>query len=368
MNVALRLARRGLGNVWPNPAVGCVLVRHDAEGPEVIGRGWTQPGGRPHAETEALRRAAEAFGADAARGAVAYVSLEPCDHHGETPPCSQALIDAGVGRVVVACQDPDKRVSGAGIQRLSAAGIEVVTGECEAEAQELNAGFFMHCVDGRPLVTFKCGSTLDGKIAAHGGKSQWITGEAARARGHLLRAQNDAIAIGVGTALADDPSLTCRLAGLEDRSPVRVVVDSRMRLPLTSRLVATASDQPTWLITRDDGPADRLGAYRDAGVEAIQVAPDADGRVDLAAGIRELAGRGITRLLVEGGAELGAGLMLAGLVDRLAWFRAPSLLGGDGVSAISPLGLDNPDQAPRFEPVDRISLGEDMLETYARRG
>ncbi len=367
MNVALRLGRRGLGNVWPNPAVGCVLLRFDGDGTKVIGRGWTQPGGRPHAETEALRRATESYGADAVRGAVAFISLEPCDHQGETPPCSQALLDAGVGRAVVACEDPDERVSGAGIRRLRTAGVEVVTGVCEAEAREINAGFFMRCDAGRPLVTLKSATTLDGKIAARGGRSQWITGEAARARAHLLRAQNDAIMVGVGTALADDPSLTCRLEGLEGRSPVRIVIDGRLRLPLTSRLVATAGDQPTWLITRNDGPADRLGAYRDAGVETIQVAPDPDGRVDLAAGLRELAGRGITRLLAEGGAELAAGLLKAGLVDRLAWFRAPSLLGGDGLSAMAALGFDDPGQAPRFEAVDRISLGEDVLETYARR-
>ncbi len=368
MSVALRLARRGLGNVWPNPAVGCVLLRHDTDGPQVIGRGWTQPGGRPHAETEALRRAEEAYGADAARGAIAFVSLEPCDHTGKTPPCSQALLDAGVGRVVVACEDPDKRVAGAGLRRLRDAGVDVVAGVCEPEARELNAGFFMRCIEGRPLVTLKCATTLDGKIAAHGGQSKWITGEAARARGHLMRAQNDAIAVGIGTALADDPDLTCRLWGLEDRSPVRVVIDSRLRLPLTSRLVATSVDRPTWLITRGDNEGDRLGAYRDAGVETIEVAPDADGRVDLAAGLSALAGRGITRLLVEGGAELSAQLVAADLVDRLAWFRAPSLLGGDGISAISALGLDAPGEAPRFEMAARIPLGQDMLETYVRTG
>jgi len=367
IRVALRLARRGLGNVWPNPAVGCVLLRQGADGHEVIGRGWTQSGGRPHAEAEALRRARSAFGPGVIRGAVAFVSLEPCDHYGETLPCSRALVEAGVARVVVACEDPDPRVAGAGLRRLRNAGVEVVDGVCEADARELNAGFFMRLTKGRPLVTLKCASTMDGRIAAHGGRSKWITGQAARARGHLLRAQSDAIVVGVGTALADDPDLTCRLPGLESSSPVRVVIDSRLRLPLASKLVATAEDRPTWLITRDDSAREHLDAYREAGVETIQVAPNAHGKVDLAAGLSELARRGITRLLVEGGAKLSAGLLEADLVDRLAWFRAPSLLGGDGLSAIAALGLDAPEEAPRFAMIERIPLDQDMLETYVHR-
>ncbi len=367
MSIALRLARRGLGQVWPNPAVGCVLVAHDADGARIVGRGWTRPGGRPHAEAEALRRAAEAFGDGAARGAVAYVSLEPCDHQGKTPPCTEALLAAGIGRVVVACEDPDPRVSGAGLRRLRQAGVEVVTGLCEAEARALNAGFFLRHERGRPLVTLKCAATLDGRIATRGGKSQWITGEAARARAHLMRAQHDAIAIGVGTALADDPSLTCRLPGLAVRAPVRVVVDSRLRLPLTAKLVATANATPTWLLTLKGNDARRLGAYRDAGVEAIEVADDQDGRVALAPALAALAARGITRLLVEGGAELSAGLLQADLVDRLAWFRAPALIGGDGIAAVAPLGVEALAEAPRFRLGERTVLGEDVLETYARK-
>src|SRR5689334_20006331 len=213
MRAALALARRGLGTVWPNPAVGCVIV---SDG-RVVGRGWTQPGGRPHGETEALRRAGEA-----ARRATAYVSLEPCCHWGKTPPCVDALIAAGVRRVVVALEDPDPRVAGRGIARLRDAGVEVETGVCTEEAAEINAGFFCRLRLGRPLVTLKLATSLDGRIATRSGESQWITGPPARERSHLLRATHDAILVGTETVIADDPQLTCRLPGLADRSPVRV--------------------------------------------------------------------------------------------------------------------------------------------------
>ena len=272
MTAALGLARRGLGTVWPNPAVGCILVR---EG-RVVGRGWTQPGGRPHAESEALRRAGAA-----ASGAAAYVSLEPCNHHGKTPPCAEALIAAGIRRAVVALKDPDPRVAGRGIARLEAAGIEVALGLLGEEAAELNAGFLSLMQKGRPLVCWKTATTLDGKIATRTGESRWITGELARARAHLLRAASDAVAVGVGTALADDPELTCRLTGLEPASPVRVVIDGRLRLALTSRLVATARATPSWLITRSDAAEERCQVLRDAGVEVIAVEPGEGDRPDL---------------------------------------------------------------------------------------
>ncbi|HEX5079092.1 MAG TPA: bifunctional diaminohydroxyphosphoribosylaminopyrimidine deaminase/5-amino-6-(5-phosphoribosylamino)uracil reductase RibD, partial [Geminicoccaceae bacterium] len=221
MAVALRLAARGLGSVWPNPAVGCVLVH----GERIVGRGWTQPGGRPHGEVEALRRAGAA-----ALGATAYVSLEPCAHYGRTPPCTMALLQAGVRRVVAATLDPDPRVDGRGIEQLRQAGVEVALGVGRAAAEALNAGFILRVRAGRPLVTLKLATSLDGRIATRRGDSRWITGEPARARAHLLRARHDAIMIGSGTALADDPSLTCRLPGLEERSPARVVLDRRLRL------------------------------------------------------------------------------------------------------------------------------------------
>ncbi|MBX6375722.1 MAG: bifunctional diaminohydroxyphosphoribosylaminopyrimidine deaminase/5-amino-6-(5-phosphoribosylamino)uracil reductase RibD, partial [Acetobacteraceae bacterium] len=242
MRAALALARRGLGNAWPNPAVGCVLVRDG----RVVGRGWTQPGGRPHAETEALRRA----GPEGARGATAYVTLEPCSHHGRTPPCCDALIAAGVARVVVALQDPDSRVNGRGIARLRAAGIAVETGLCEAEARAINAGFIRRIHLGLPLVTLKLATTLDGRIATATGESRWITGPEARREAHALRARHDAVLVGSGTVLADDPDLTCRLPGMAKTPVLRVVADSRLRTPPAARLVATARQVPTWIVTR----------------------------------------------------------------------------------------------------------------------
>ncbi|MDA8231285.1 MAG: bifunctional diaminohydroxyphosphoribosylaminopyrimidine deaminase/5-amino-6-(5-phosphoribosylamino)uracil reductase RibD [Magnetospirillum sp.] len=357
MRAALGLARRGLGNVWPNPAVGCVVVKDG----RVVGRGWTQPGGRPHAETEALAVAGES-----ARGATAYVTLEPCAHHGRTPPCAEALIAAGVARVVAAIEDPDPRVSGKGLAMLRAAGVAVVSGVLADEAAEINAGFFLSVRHKRPLVTLKFGTTLDGRIATHSGESRWITGEAARAAAHLLRAEHDAILIGSGTALADDPDLTCRLPGLGDRSPVRVVVDGRMRLQLTSRLVATAAEIPTWLLTLADGDPARREAYEDAGVQIVDVAPGPDRQIDIAEAMTVLARRGVTRVLAEGGAHLAAALLRADRVDRLVWFRAPRLMGGDGLPAAMPFGIDHLSQTPRFSRVDLRPVGDDMMEIYSR--
>ncbi|MEE8203804.1 MAG: bifunctional diaminohydroxyphosphoribosylaminopyrimidine deaminase/5-amino-6-(5-phosphoribosylamino)uracil reductase RibD [Alphaproteobacteria bacterium] len=357
MKVALGLARRGLGSVAPNPAVGCVLVR---EG-RVVGRGWTQPGGRPHAEAEALGRAGKA-----ARGATAYVSLEPCAHHGETPPCADALAGAGIARVVVAVEDRDPQVRGRGLARLRDAGAEVVCGVCEDEAAALNAGFFLRVGEGRPLIALKTATTLDGRIATRGGESRWITGEAARARAHGLRASHDAVMVGIGTALADDPMLDCRLPGLARRSPLRIVVDSRARLPLTSRLVKTAGEPPTWLVTLPGAAAKRRAAYGEAGVEVIEVEADGDGNLDLAAAARTLGDRGLTRVLVEGGGRLAAGLLRARLVDRLLWFRAPRLIGGDGLPAVVAFGVDALAEAPSYRRVSVAEVGDDLMETYVR--
>jgi diaminohydroxyphosphoribosylaminopyrimidine deaminase/5-amino-6-(5-phosphoribosylamino)uracil reductase len=360
MRVALALARRGLGQVWPNPAVGCVLVAEAAGRPRVIGRGWTQPGGRPHAEPEALRRAAAA-GASV-KGATAYVTLEPCSHHGRSPPCADALVEAGIARAVVAHVDPDPRVSGEGIAKLRDAGIAVEIGLGEAEARAINAGFLLRTASGRPRVTWKTATSLDGRIATAGGESQWITGPAARQWGHRLRAEHDAVLIGSGTALADDPTLTCRLPGLQARSPVRVVLDSRLRLPADAALVRTASDVPTWLVTTADNEDAAQARYGATGVEVIAVAA-ADGRVDAAAALQALGGRGLTRVLVEGGGELAASLLRAGLVDRIAWFRGNQVLGGDAQPAAGPLALDSLDAAPGFRRVAVDRLGADVVET-----
>jgi diaminohydroxyphosphoribosylaminopyrimidine deaminase / 5-amino-6-(5-phosphoribosylamino)uracil reductase len=358
MLAALRLARRGLGTVWPNPAVGCILV--SANDGVVVGRGWTQPGGRPHAETQALARAA------AARGATAYVTLEPCDHHGETPPCSEALVAAGIGRVVIAIEDPDPRVAGSGIRRLEAAGIPVTLGVASDMARELNAGYLMRMTSGRPLVTLKTATTLDGRIATADSKSRWITGDEARAHAHLLRSKHDAILIGSGTALADDPLLTCRLPGLEERSPLRIVLDARMRLPLDARLVETAHHTPTWLVTDENGDVERHEAYQDKGVEVIGAPVGQPDGVDLLWTIEALAARGLTRILVEGGGRLAAALLRLDLVDRLAWFRAPRMMGGDGVPMAASLGVEDLSRIPRFVRTELLVLGTDLLETYRR--
>ncbi len=353
MALALRLAERGLGRTWPNPAVGCVVVRAG----RIVGRGWTQPGGRPHAETEALRRAGAA-----ALGATVYVSLEPCAHYGRTPPCTMALIQAGVRRVVAATLCPDRRVDGQGIAQLRQAGVEVDLGLMQAEAEALNAGFFLKERANRPLVTLKLATSQDGRIATRTGASQWLTGEQARARGHWLRATHDAIMIGSGTALADDPSLTCRLPGLEDRSPVRVVLDRRLRLTPASRLAATAREVPTWVLTRAPAEPARADALRAQALELIELA--ADDQAGLEAALTALAGRGITRVLVEGGASLATSLLRARLVDRLAWFQAPLLVGGDGLPAIGELQHATLTRAIRLVRAQSQTLAQDTLQSY----
>jgi diaminohydroxyphosphoribosylaminopyrimidine deaminase/5-amino-6-(5-phosphoribosylamino)uracil reductase len=355
MRAAFALARRGLGRVWPNPAVGCIVVRDR----RVVGRGWTQPGGRPHAETEALRRCGAA-----ARGAAAYVSLEPCAHWGQTPPCADALIAAGLGRVVVALEDPDPRTAGAGLRRLGAAGIAVETGVGEAEAAEINAGFLMRQRCGRPLVTLKLATSLDGRIATAGGESQWITGAPARARTHALRAQHDAIMVGTATVLADDPQLTCRLPGLGESSPVRVVLDRHLRIPLGAHVIAGARTTPTWILTLASADHARRDAVLDCGAVLIEVDADAAGQIDLAAALQALGARGLTRLLVEGGARLAAALLHAGLVDRLVWMHAPLLLGADAVPAIADLGLAALADAPGFERIEHNVVGSDIAALF----
>lgn len=350
MRLALQMARRGIGRVWPNPAVGCVIV--DAEG-HVASRGWTQDGGRPHAETVALGLAGPR-----ARGATAYVSLEPCAHHGQTGPCAQALIDAGVARVVSALEDPDSRVAGRGHAMLRAAGIDVKTGVLSEQARALNAGFLSRIQLGRPHVTLKIASTIDGRIALPSGESRWITGGAARAHVHLMRAQHDAVVTGIGTVLADDPELNCRLPGVDHARAVRVVVDSRGRLPATSKLAQSAARQPVWCLVLDQHKA----AFSIRGVDALGV-PAGDGGLDLGAGLKTLAAEGLTRVLVEAGGRLAASLLKAKLVDELLWYRAPSVM-GEGVGAVAGLGLVQLSQMPRFVRQDTLQLGTDVLETY----
>jgi diaminohydroxyphosphoribosylaminopyrimidine deaminase/5-amino-6-(5-phosphoribosylamino)uracil reductase len=356
MRHALGLAARGLGEVAPNPAVGCVIVKDGV----VVGRGRTAKGGRPHAETQALAQAGAA-----ARGATAYVTLEPCSHHGHTPPCAKSLIDAGIARAVVAVGDPDPRVNGEGIAWMKQAGVTVDVGLCGAEAADLNAGFFLKVQHQRPLVTLKLAQSLDGRIATATGESQWITSEPARAYGHLLRARHDAILAGINTVLADDPMLTCRLPGREGRKPLRVILDTRLRLTEWSKLAQSAAEHPTLVYTT--AAIDKGGALEACGVQIMRVAKDAAGRPGIDAVLADLAGRGITRVLVEGGAAVHASFLNAAKADRLAVFSAPIVLGGAGLSAVDALAALSLSEAPQFVMTARQSFGPDLLVSYARK-
>lgn len=346
MTAALRLGVRGLGDTWPNPAVGCVIVKDGI----VVGRGWTQSGGRPHAETEALRRAG-----NAAKGATAYVSLEPCSHHGKTPPCAEALIAAGVARVVSATSDPDPRVSGQGHAKLKAAGIEVVEGLCKAEADKLNVGFFSRISKNRPLFALKTATSLDGRIALANGESQWITGPQARQAVQGLRAKFDAILVGSETVLNDDPALTCRLHGYAGRPKVRIVLDRRLRTPPDRKIVQTAKAIPAWIYTA----MPKSEALSQAGADIVSIPPDQDFLAAIAA---DLAAKGLTRVLIEGGGQVAGSFLKAGLIDEVYWFTAGRVLGGDARPAIGELGLEQLALAPHFKISDTLFLGGDRLQ------
>jgi diaminohydroxyphosphoribosylaminopyrimidine deaminase/5-amino-6-(5-phosphoribosylamino)uracil reductase len=302
---------------------------------------------------------------EAARGATVYVTLEPCCHWGRTPPCTDAMIAAGVKRVVIAARDPDPRVDGGGMERLRQAGIEVVEGVLANEAAELVAGFRSRMQRGRPLVTLKLASTLDGRIATRSGESRWITGEPARRAAHALRGRSDAIMVGVGTVLADDPALTCRLPGYKTVPLVRVVADSHLRTRLTATLVATAAETPTWILHRASADADRKRALQNAGVTLIAV-DGAEAGVDLQQGLARLSEAGISLLLVEGGAQLAAALLRADLVDRIAWFHAPTIMGADGWPSAQAFGITELSTMPRFVRADARPVGEDMLTELRR--
>ncbi|MPZ59279.1 MAG: bifunctional diaminohydroxyphosphoribosylaminopyrimidine deaminase/5-amino-6-(5-phosphoribosylamino)uracil reductase RibD [Rhizobiales bacterium] len=360
MAVALRLGRRGLGNTWPNPAVGALVVRDDGPEPVIVGRGWTQPGGRPHAETEALRRAGAA-----ARGATLYVTLEPCSHHGKTPPCADAIIAAGIGRVVAALEDPNPEVAGRGHARLRAAGVVVEVGEGAAQARRDHAGHIRRMRDGRPHVTLKLAVSDDGKAGLAGRKPVTITGEPVRDRVHLMRAQNDAILIGIGTALADNPALTCRLPGMAGRSPVRVVLDAALRLPLEARLVQTAKQTPVCVFADGSAEHAREEALRSFGVEVLRL-DAAAGRFDPGIVARALAARGITRLLVEGGPMVAASFIGASLVDEAALFRSNAVVGPDGIDAIDGHQLGILTHSQWLRRIGEETVGADRLETFER--
>jgi diaminohydroxyphosphoribosylaminopyrimidine deaminase/5-amino-6-(5-phosphoribosylamino)uracil reductase len=351
MRLALSLGRRGLGRAWPNPAVGALVVKDD----EIVGRGWTQPGGRPHAEIEALRRAGAA-----ARGATLYVTLEPCSHHGKSPPCADAVVAAGIARVVSALEDPNPEVAGAGYARLRDAGIAVDVGIEAAAAKRDHAGHIRRMRDHRPHVMLKLAISADGKAAGAGGKRVAITGEAVRNRVHLMRAQSDAIMIGIGTALSDDPVLTCRLPGMARMSPVRIVLDSGLRLPLHSRLVQSARETPLWVIAGEARPRDAEGALRAGGVEVIRIME----RDSLAVVLSALGSRGITRLMVEGGPTLAMNLITRDLVDEAVLFYSPKVIGHDGVVALNAQAKETLERC-----LTRIStepVGSDREERFER--
>ena len=354
MALALALGRRSLGRAWPNPAVGAVIVKDGV----IVGRGWTQPGGRPHAETEALVRAGAA-----AEGATLYVTLEPCSHYGKTQPCADAIIKAGIARVVSALVDPNPEVAGAGHWRLAQAGIVVEVGIGAEEARRAHAGHIRRIEAGRPHVIFKLAVSADGKVAGSDRSPTPITGEAARGRVHLMRARSDAVLTGIGTIIADDPLLTCRLPGMS--SPVRVVLDGQLRLPLASKLVSTARQVPLWVLASEAAEPMREQALAAQGADGARVATT-DGRLDLADVLKLLAGRGITRVMVEGGPILAAAFLRADLVDEAALFRSPNVIGPEGIDALDGLPLSALTRSPRLKALGSEAIGPDTVETFER--
>ena len=359
MQLALTLGRRGQGRTWPNPAVGAVIVKDGV----IVGRGWTQAGGRPHGEPVALAQAG-----DAARGATLYVTLEPCSHFGKSPPCADAIIAAGIARVVSAIEDPNPEVAGQGHARLRAAGIRVDTGLCAEDAARDHAGHFRRIRDHRPHVILKLAVSPDGMIGAAGHQPFAVTGEAVRARVHLLRAQCDAVLVGIGTVLADDPELTCRLPGMAARSPVRVVLDRALRLPGKTKLVHSARAHPLWVVTSSLSEAPAAMLLQAAGAQVIRapVTTSPPAGLDLPAVLHALAGRGITRLLVEGGARIAASFVAADLVDEVWLFRGAREIGEGGVPALDAMPLSAITGSPRFKARASEVLEIDTLTTYER--
>jgi diaminohydroxyphosphoribosylaminopyrimidine deaminase / 5-amino-6-(5-phosphoribosylamino)uracil reductase len=352
MREALKLAQSRLGLTTPNPAVGCVIVQNN----KIVGRGVTGTGGRPHGETVALAKAGKR-----ARGATAYVSLEPCAHTGQTPPCARALVAAGIARVVVGCRDPFPLVRGRGIKILRAAGIEVTEDVLEHECQRLNEGFFTRVMRGRPFLTLKLATSLDGRIAAVGGDSRWISSPESRALVHRWRREADAVMVGAATVIADNPRLTCRLEG--GRDPARVIVDGRLRAPATSKIFRQRSSAPTIVVTTAANHARAERLYHDrrgSGRTEIVAAKAAGSKIDLAALALEFGGRGWSKILLEGGAHLAGAALAAGIVDRVAFFIAPLILGG-GLAAVEGLISHTVRDSIRLGPLRVTQVGTDLL-------
>jgi diaminohydroxyphosphoribosylaminopyrimidine deaminase / 5-amino-6-(5-phosphoribosylamino)uracil reductase len=354
MRLALALGRRNLGSTWPNPSVGAVIVKDGV----VVARGWTQEGGRPHAEVEALRRAKKAT-----QGATMYVSLEPCSHQGKTPPCADAIIRAGIARVVSAMEDPNPEVAGQGHERLRAKGITVDVGLGAEEARRIHAGHIMRITKGRPHVTLKLAISADGKVGLAGRKPAVISGEAARERVFQIRAASDAILVGIGTVLSDDPQLTCRLPGMFERSPVRVVVDEDLRVPLATSVVATVRETPTWVFTSHRPSAIAEEILQQKGCKVFRVDED-KGRLDLSQILKKLAEQGITRCLVEGGPIIASSFVSANLVDEAILVRGEKSIGDTGIDPLEGMPLEAMTGRLTFRGSGK--LGSDTIENFVR--
>ena len=357
MRMAIALARRGLGQTAPNPSVGAIIVRHDTDTPVIVGRGVTAAGGRPHAERIALDQAGEL-----ALGATLYVTLEPCARRSilrDGPSCTDAVLCSGLSRIVIGAPDPSPYAAGEGVKRLKAHGIMVENGICEAEARIVNLGHELRVTQHRPMVLLKLAMTADGFAGTRKQTPLAITGDAAKARTFLMRAEADAIAVGIGTVLADDPALTCRLPGLEARSPIRIVFDTDLRLPQASRLASTARTVPTWVFAGLGAPAERERALLNAGVEVMRVGED-KGRLDLGVALGLLADRGITRLMVEGGPAMAESFAAHGLIDEMTLLTGPRSV-RDGLPAIGPHLRD---WIRRHSAVEDDLLGADRLQMF----
>jgi len=349
MRLALRVGRRGLGRTSPNPPVGAVVVA----GRTIVGRGYHHKAGQPHGEAEALREAGAR-----ARGATLYVTLEPCAHHGRTPPCVDAVIAAGVRRVVIGTRDPNPHVRGNGAARLRAAGINVTIGVEQVACDDLIAPFRKHITTGLPLVTLKLAASLDGRIATATGEARWITGEVSRRYVHRLRAEHDAILVGAQTVRHDDPELTCRVRG--GRNPLRVIVDGRLRLQLSAKVLTNTQAAPTLIVTGQQASAAKIRQIEARGA-AVTCLPAAAGRFSMTRLMRALAKRNVTSVLIEGGATVAAAALAARVVDRLLIFYAPKLIGSDGRPMLGPLGVRGLAQAPRLGPLRVRRLAGDVL-------
>lgn len=364
MDAALNFGRRNMGMAAPNPSVGAIVVKTGSAEPVIVSRGVTARGGRPHAETEALKAAG-----DAAKGATVYVTLEPCAHQSKTPPCANALVSAQVGRVVIAIEDPNPLVSGNGIRILRDAGIETIVGVGAAQAKIDHAGHFRRVRDGRPHIILKIAASADGKSGLAGRKPARISGPVSMAEAHILRATSDAIMVGSGTVLADNPKLDCRLPGMEDRSPIRVVLDGALRIPLDCVLVQSAKARKLIVIAGETADAAKQKTLEQAGAEVIrvQITKDKYRKPVIADAMRELGSRGITRLLVEGGPMLSASLLQQDLVDEAVVVEAPVLLGADAIDAIENMRLDALLASPKLKMIEERMLGPDRMVRLFRK-